>query len=185
VTGAAGNSAKSDGMTRRMPTDELLLQSPARLDWIQIRRVRRQIEQPYTVMGARGANSRVVMSAKVVHDEDVASAKFWEEGGLEPSNEAVLVCGSKHGRLRDPAGKSNRAEHGEVGAPIHWNSVDELVTALDPSVGSTHRQVHAGFVEKYESFGGHAANPAQERFALGLDVGPQTFQRPAAFFLTT
>src|SRR5260370_28847683 len=185
IASASGDSTERGWVSRRMTPHILLLERPARLDWVQIGRVRRHVEEADLARRAGRGDARVVVRSKIVHDEHVVWAKLGEEDVLQPSDESLLVCRGEHGGERDPAGQSDRAEHGQVLSPIHRHALDEFVPALDPCMRATHREVHAGFLEQNDPFGGHPPNATQELSTLHFDVWPQTFQRPAAFFLTT
>jgi len=125
------------------------------------------------------------MGTKVVHHDYVTATELRQQLGLEPPNEPILVRRLEHRRENDPARQPNRAEQGEVLAPVHRNAVHELLAALHPRVAAAHRYVHPRFVEEDQPLEGDAADLAQERFALLDDVGAQTLQRPSAFFFTT
>ena len=183
--GASGDPPKRRRVSRRVSPNVLLLQRPSGLDWVQIGRVRRHVHEPHLARRARRSNARVVVRGEVVHHQHVVRTKLGQEHRLQPSNESLLVGCCEHRGERDPAGQSDRAENGQVLSPVHWHALDEFVAAFDPRMGATHREIHAGFVEENELLGRHPPNTAQELPTLHFDVGPQTFQRPAAFFLTT
>lgn len=185
IASTSGDSPKGFSVARCVSTDILLLERPARLDGVQIRRVRRKVNEVDAASRARGRNARVVVRGQVVHDEHIVRTKLREKDGLEPSNESLLVGRREHGGECHPAGQSDRPENRQVLPPVHRHSVDELVAALHPGVGSTHGDVHARFVDENEPIRGNFADSAQELPTLHFDVGPQTFQRPAAFFFTT
>lgn len=172
-------------MTRSVLANILLLEGPPRFDWIQVGRIGRQIEKANAVFDACCGDTRIAMGRKVVHDEHVVGAKLGEQNALHPPNEPLLVRGGEHGRESDPSGQPDRSEDGQILSPVHGNAVDEFAASLHPRVRAAHREVHARFVDENELVGGDAPYPAQELPALLLDVGPQTLQRPAAFFLTT
>jgi hypothetical protein len=172
-------------MARCDAPDVLLLQRPSRFDRIVVGRVRRQVDDANAARGAGGRNARIVMGAKVVHDDDVAAAELGQQLGLHPRDEAVLVRGREHAREHDPAGQADRAEQREVLAPVHGNSVDEFLAALHPSVAPAHRHVHPRLVEEHQAVSRHAPDAVQERSTLDDDVRPQTLQWPSALFFTT
>ena len=172
-------------MTRTVLANKLLLKGPRRFDWIQVGRIGRLIEKAHAAPRACYGDARIVMGGKVVHDEHVALAEFGEKNTFHPANKSVFVRGGEHGRECDPAGKSDRSEDGQILPPVHGNSIDKLAASLHPRVRAAHREVHARFIDENELVGGNAPDPAQELPAFFLDVGPHTFQRPAAFFLTT
>lgn len=185
MTGPARESAKRNGMARSVATDILLLKSPTRLDGIQVRRIGRHVQQTHAAERARGGDSRIMVGGKVVHHEHVTGTELGQKLALEPANKSFCVGCGEHRSEHDPSGEPNRSEHGQRFAPIHGNAIDELAATLHPRVCSAHRKVHARFVEENQLVGGDAADQAQELAALLLDVGAQTFQRPAAFFLRT
>jgi len=183
--GASCDTTKCRGVARRMTSNVLLLQCPSGLDWIQIGRVRRHVYQLHPPRRAGGSDARIVVRGEVVHHEHVARTQLRKENGLQPSNEPLLVGCGEHGGERDPAGQSDRTKNGQVLPPVHWHALDEFIAAFDPCVRATHGEVHARFIEENELLGGYVTNAAQELPTLHFDVGAQTLQRPAAFFLTT
>jgi len=185
MSGSSGDTPKRSGVAGSYASDVLLLQRPTGFDWIEVRRVWRQIDHANPARAACRHDPGIVMSAEVVHDDDVAAAELRQQLRLEPLHEPVLVRRLEHRGEHDPACQSNRTEQREVLAPVHWDAVDELLAAFDPRVAATHGHVHPRFVEEDESLERDAADPAQERFALRDNVGAQTLQRPSALFFTT
>src|SRR5260370_33837009 len=104
-----------------MLADVLLLQGPPRLDGIEVRRVRRLIEETYAARDARRFDPRVVMRAEVIHDEDVAASEPWEKLLLEPSYEAITIGGLPLSNEDHPTSSANRPQQRERLAPIHRN----------------------------------------------------------------
>ena len=185
VASPSCDSPEGVWVTRRKPPDVLLLKCPARFDRIQVRRIGGQIKKVHTALEARGGDTRVVMGGEVVHHEHVVRVKLGEQNALHPANEPLFVRCGKHGREGDPSGQTDRTEDCQILSPVHGNSVDELAASFDPCMRPAHREVHARFVDENQLVGANAPDPAQELPAFFLDVGPQTFQRPAAFFFTT
>src|SRR5438270_12607150 len=88
IASAAGDSPKRFRVARRMSPNELLLKRPARLDRVEIGRVRRHVDETHLVGRARSCDARVMVRGEVVHDEHVVRAELGEKNGLEPSNES-------------------------------------------------------------------------------------------------
>lgn len=172
-------------MARRMSADVLLLECPTWFDGVQIRGVGRHVDEMNASVSTCSGDTRVVVGGEVVHYEHVVALELREKDGLEPSDESVLVGGREHGRERHPARQPDCPKDGQVFAPIHGDSFDKLVAAPDPGMRPAHCEVHARFVEENELIGRHSSNATQELSTLHFDVGPQTLQRPAAFFFTT
>lgn len=185
MTGAESDSAESDGVTRRVLADVLLLQCPAGLDGIEVGRVRGLVDDPNAFCLAGRDDAGVMVGAEVVHDDHVATFQSRQEAPGQPRDEALLVGRLEHRVEDNPAREANGANQGQVLAPVHRDAIDELLATLDPRVAAAHPHAHAGFVEKNQPFDGNPSNLSQERFAFFDDVGPETFQRPDAFFFTT
>jgi hypothetical protein len=185
IASPSGEATESQWMTGTVPANILLLKGPPRFDWIQVRRIGRQVEKTDAAHRARRGDARVVVGGQVIHDEYVVRAKLREKNALYPANESLFVGRGKHRREGDPTGQADRSEDGQVLSPVHGNTVDEFAAPLYPCVRAAHREVHAGFVDENELVSGDAPYAAQELPAFFLDIGPQTLQRPAAFFLTT
>lgn len=185
VARTTGDATKDIGVAWRDATDVLLLKRPARLDRVEVWRVRRQIDDANATRATGGPNPRVVMSLEVVHDHDVAATKFGQQLPLHPRDETVLVRGREHAGEHDPSRDPDRAEQREVLAPVHRDPIDEFLAALHPRMAPAHRHVHSGLVEEHEPVGRHATDLPQVRRTLYDDVRPQTLQRPSALFFTT
>lgn len=185
VARTTSDAAKRIGVAWRDATDVLLLERPARFDWIEVGRVRRQIDDANAARSTGGRNPSIVVGPQIVHDHDIAAFELGQQLALDPRNEAVLVRGRKLTRQHDPSGEPNRPEQRKVRAPVHRDPIDELLAALDPRMAPTHRHVHPRLVEEHEPFDGYATDLSQIRRTLDDDVRPQTLQRPSALFFTT
>lgn len=185
VASSACDTAKSVWVSGRDAAHVLLLQCPARLDRVEVRRVGRQVDDAHAASSAGRTNSWVVMGTQVVHDDDIAASELGQQLVFYPGYEAILVRRGEHARQNDPSGQADRSEHGEVRAPVHRDPVDEFFATLKPRVAPAHREIHPRLVEEHQPVDGHAADLPQERRALDDDVRPQTLQRPSALFFTT
>ena len=185
VASPSRDSAKGVWMSGRDAAHVLLLQRPTRLDRVEVRRVRRQVNDAHAASSAGRTDARIVMGAQVVHDDDIAALELGEQLAPYPGYEAILVRSGEHARENDPPGQANRSEHDEVRAPVHRNSVDQFFATLNPRVAPAHREIHPRLVEEHQPVDRHAADLPQERRALDDDVRPQTLQRPSALFFTT
>ena len=172
-------------MTRGMPSEVLLLHSPAGLDGIEVGRIRRQVHDTDTVCPAGGCDPGVMVRGQIVHHDNVARREAREQLGLEPRDEAGPVRGLEHRGEDDPTRQPDRAKEGEIGAPVHGDAIDELSAPLHPGMASPHGQIEARFVEEDELLDRNAKDPSSKRPPLRYDVGPLTLQRPASFFLMT
>jgi hypothetical protein len=183
--GTTCNPAKGDGVPRSVLSDVLLLERPARLNGVQVRRVRRQVDDTHAARGTCRDHARVVMGGEVVQDEDIAGRETTEEASPEPSDESAPVGRLEHRVEHDPAREADSAEQREIRAPVHRQTVDVFAAALHPGMAAAHREVEPGLVEKYELVGRHTPDLSTKRRSLGYDVWPQTLQRSSAFFFTT
>lgn len=172
-------------MARGVATDVLLLERPTGLDRVEVRRIWRQVHDADAVRLAGLDDSGVVMRRQVVHHEHVAGREARKQLCSEPLDETTTVGRFEYGCQDDPACEPDCTQQRQVGAPIHGYAIDELATALDPRMGPSHREIQAGFVEEDELVDRNSQNPPPECSPPGYDVGPQTLQWPAAFFLMT
>jgi hypothetical protein len=164
----------------------LLLKSPGRFDRIEVRRIRRVVDEPYTGGFAEHFNLRIVMGLRVVHHNDVAASQLREQFGFHPRNEALGIRRIEHCCEQNPARKSNRSDQGEaLSSPVHGYALLKLAAAFDPSVAPRHRAIEASLVEEDETANRDLANRPYEGLSFNDNVRPKTLQRPAAFFLTT
>jgi hypothetical protein len=185
MSGPARETPEVIWMARRDAADVLLLKRPPRFNGIEVRRVRRQIDDADASRSAGGPHAWIVVGGQVVHHDDIAWPQLRQQVSLQPPDEAVLVGGGEHGREHHPSREPDRSEEGEVLAPVHRNVIEELAAAPHPGVAAAHRQVHARLVEKHEPFARDATDLGQVLGTLGDDVRPETLQRPSALFFTT
>ena len=168
-----------------MSSDVLLLQGPSRFDRVEVRRVRRLIDDPDTLLLAGSRDSRIVMSAKVVHYEHVAAVQAGQQAPLQPGDETICSSRSKLSALNHPSRQANCSEKGEVFAPVHGSTIDVFAALLDPGVATPHGEIQARFIEKDEIFYGDAPNSAAKVLSLPNYVRPHLLQWTEPFFLTT
>src|SRR6267143_2556182 len=93
---AASHAAKSDRISRSVPADLLLLQDPARLDRIEVMRVRREVDDADAAGRADSDDPLVVMRREIVEQQDVTPLELGEQLLGEPIDEALLVRAGKH-----------------------------------------------------------------------------------------
>ena len=184
-TRATGQGTKGSTGPRRELADVLLLERPRWFDRIEIRRVRRLINQAYTTRGAERADAGVVVSGQVVHDEDVASLELRQQLPGEPVDETFSVRGLPNRGQHNPPIPPNRSEQSEVLPTVHRHPIDEFLAALHPGVAAAHVYAQPGLIKKNQPIRIDPGKLFQERGAFGDDVGPKALQRPSAFFFTT
>jgi hypothetical protein len=84
--------------------------------WVQVGRVRRQEEQFGPGTTDRLADGGPLVTAKIVHDDDVAGAERGQQHLLDPGGEACAVDGLvEHARSIDPV-MAQRGEEGRSAA---------------------------------------------------------------------
>jgi hypothetical protein len=142
--------AQDDSITWRDRFDVLLCERPARFDWIQVRRVRRQVFDASIGPLDQRNDATVVMSLGVVENDDVAEFELRNQALANPSNEAIGIRRFEDRAHRDPTRETHGTDHREARAPIHWPWIDELFAATNPCVRATHREIRRGFVKEYE-----------------------------------
>ena len=176
--GAAQVSARawSDG------PDALLDQAPRGLYRIQIRGVGGQELQRRAALFDELADAPVFVCPEIVQDDDVPRPQSRGEAPGHPRDEAVGIGRLPAGAHRQPAIRSDRADHRQVVPPIHRPWVDHDGPPLDPRMRPAHRQIRARFIHKHEPRGIYPRGPLAERGALGADVGPVLFRGPRTFF---
>src|SRR6266849_4220409 len=184
-TRATGNSEKRRPGSRRMSSNVLLLESPPRLDRVEDRRVRREVEHPDTKRLAPGSHSYIVMGGQVIEHQHIPTLESRKQFRDEPCHEAVLIGGGEHSAQKYPTGYSDRSEQSEVWAPVHRRPLNVLGPLLDPGMASRHCEVESRFIEEDEPLDRDAAHDFQERRALFDDVWAELLERSEAFFFTT
>jgi hypothetical protein len=177
VTRTARDAPKRVRIPRRATPNDLLLQCPRRFDWVEIGRVRRQVHDTNSVCPSSWNYATIVMGTEVVHDEDVAVVKPGEKSLREPLDESICVGGLVLRAQHNPARMPNRAEQREARTPLDQRYViRQLAAALDPTVATTHRKIHPGFVEEDKAVYRDTADLLLECFAFPEDVRPETLQ---------
>ena len=185
IASATRNTAEGVDTSRRVLADVLLLERPARLDWIQIRRVRREVKDANASSTARNDDSLIVVRGEIVHHENVATTELREQLPLEPVDEAIRVGRGEHRALLHPPASSNCADQRQVLSPGHGDSLDVLGATLHPSVGPRHSTVEPRLVHEDEPLDVDPLHLADERRAFLDDVGAELFERASPLFFTT
>src|SRR5256885_6317259 len=101
------------------------------------------------------------MRVPVVHHYDVTAPQLRQQLLGEPAGEAVPTCALELCAENHPAAEPNRAEQGQVLAPVRGHALDEFHTALYPCVATSHRAVQSGLVEEYEPLRSHPRDRSQ------------------------
>lgn len=121
------------------------------LDRIEVRRVGREEQQPCSDRTDRLADGSTLVTAEVVHVDDVAGIERWHEELHDPGGEALTIDWSvEHARRIDPVvpqggHEGQRTPFAERGAG------DELVTAWRPAPDRRHIRLGPGLVDEDEA----------------------------------
>src|SRR6266849_301225 len=183
--GPASDAAEGEGISRSVATDLLFLESPAGLDRIEVVRIGRKVDAADSTSRAEWDHSLVVVCQEIVEDEHFASHEARKQLLREPFDEDLLARTGEHRGEEDPAGQPQRAEQGEVLAPVHRRALDVDAALLHPGVAASHRAVEPGLIEEDQLARCHAADQAPEGFSLGDHVGTELLERTKKFFFTT
>lgn len=185
MASSSGNADEGVGSARRVAPDMLFLQGPAWLNRIEVRRVRRLVDESDAALLAGSWHSRVMMGPKVVHHEYVSAAQPGEQPSLEPLDKSIGSGGGELRALHYPSFQADRTEESEILAPVHGTAVDMLAPLLDPGVATSHREIEPGFIEENELFNRDAPQLSPKGRSLQDYVGSHLLQWAEPFFLTT
>jgi hypothetical protein len=166
---AASDSDQSIRVAWSVTTNVLFLESPARLDGVQIGRVRREVKQPDVFGRAGGLYFGVVVGTQIVHDQNVSFGEPGKESSREPSGEPVTIRGNELGGQLNPSTQADGTEQREVLAPVHGPMVNVLAALGQPDVAATHGEIQARFIEEDELLNRNFCNSPQEGFSPGYD----------------
>src|SRR6266571_3908808 len=165
--------------------DPLLHQRPRGFDRVEVVGVRRQ-----EAHGGAGAFDQVTdlagfVGGEIVHDDHIPAAQMTHQVTTHPHDEAHGVHRPPRRRQGQPAVHADRADEGQVVAPVHRPGFDQHRPARQPGVRPAHGEIRAGFVEKDQPPRVYPLDPLAERRAFGLDGDTILFRRSRSFFLKT
>ena len=122
-------------------------------DWIEVRGVGRQEQQPGPSRADRLADGCALVTAKVVHDDDIAGVERWDEELLDPGGEAEAVDRSvKDARRIDPV-MTECCQEGQRAPFAERRAGDELAAARRPASDRGHVGLGPGLVDEDEAPG--------------------------------
>jgi len=122
------------------------------------------------------------VAAQIVHDDDIARRKCWNEELFDIGEEASPIDGTVDdaGRL-DPVA-SERCEEGE-GSPVSMRNLgDEPLAASAAPMGARHIGFGPGLVEEDQAGGVELALVAPPALAPSVNVRPVLLACVQAFF---
>jgi len=128
----------------------LLERRPVRLDRIQFRRVRRQVEQPGARVLDHCAHGCIAVLAEVVEYDDVAWLELRNEIACDEVEEVEGLHRALHWAESDESGRADRADQRDVVAPVHRSKRARALTHGSPRSRRCHRDVAARFVDEDE-----------------------------------
>ena len=125
---------------------------PGQFNRIEVRRVRRQIDQVRSTPLDQGFNPSDLVGRQVVHEQDVARLQRWDDALLDVAIEDVAIDSTRHDqRCRD----ARRANYGQRRGSCPRRQRGILHHALigcGAPIQSRQTQIDARFVEKFEPF---------------------------------
>jgi len=178
----AGDASQREGRPWGVGPDALLDESPGRLDGIEIVRVGRQVAHGGAPLFDQRADFRGFVRLQIVEQDDITRTQARPEAAAHPLDEARLRHRAPLRAEGQPPVATDGADDREIVAPVHRPRLHVFLPPLNPRVGSAHRDVRPGFIEKDQTFRIDVAHPPQERGAPGLDVRSVDFARPRPFF---
>ena len=108
------------------------------LDWVQVGGVGRQEEQLCACCPDGFPDADALVTAQIVHDDDIARREGGNEELLDPGGKALCVDGTiEHARGIDPIGAKGR-DKGQRRPFAKWRPADEPGSALAPPPDRRH-----------------------------------------------
>src|SRR5262245_30240984 len=185
VTSGAGGTAERGACPRRSGPEMFLDQPPSGFDRIEVVRVgRQQFHRRLAAFDDR-TDRRILVRVEVVQHHDVAVPQMRRQTAADPVNERLGVNRVPFGAQREPALLAQRADQGQVVAPVHRPRFHIFLAAADPHVRAAHRQMGARFIDENQPPRIDAAHPSQECRTLRCHIRPVALARPRAFVLST
>src|ERR1700722_877403 len=160
-----------EGARPRLSENRLQLR-PSVLDWIEVGRIARKVDEPRTAGFDELANARRLMRTEPVEGDNVT--------GLQLRGKALLGigfersgghCAAQHHRRGDPV-ESQSGRHGDVVAPVLRRRVYRALPRERARVHRRHREVDARFVDKEEASRPPDDVAPEESQAFLLDLWP-------------
>ena len=132
-------------------TQDRLNFRPRQFNRIEVRRVRRQIDQVCATGLDQSLNPLDLVGRKIVHEQDVTWLESWDDTLLDVAIKYAAVDGSR----QDQGGRDAcQADHGQ-GRGLRprrlRRTVHHPLIGCRAPVQPSQAQIYAGFVEKFES----------------------------------
>ena len=152
------------------------------LDRVEVGRVWRQIPEP----GACGADhlpdSRRLVGAEIVHDDDVAGLEHRHELLLDIGAEAVAVDRSIEDTRGSKTVEPQGAEEGQRAPVAVWCKAAQAFAARSPASQRSHVGLDPGFVDKHQPFRIETRLPGAPALPSPRNVGASLLKGEQRFF---
>lgn len=124
---------------------------PALLDWVEVGRVRRQIEQRCSGRTDEFLYAGDFVRSEIVHHHNLSGLELRTQNVLQISEKDVAIGGRLNHHRAHPAGKTDGTQHRQ-GAPVACgNSFVDTLTAHRPPIPPGHFRCDPAFVEENEA----------------------------------
>ena len=181
--GAADRPQGLDGPSRCALQEPLELREHE-FDRVEIRTVRRQVDDPRASCRDRLTNTRDLMDAEIVHNDDVARPERGYQVVSDPAKEDLAVDGPIYDQGRRQASRAKGSEEGRR-LPVTVRHAGQQAFALGrPATRPGHVRLGPCFVDEHEPIWVQERLLPLELLPPLRDVRPLPFRGDKYFFLT-
>jgi hypothetical protein len=179
--GADASPSGFDGSLGRLAKQGLELGEDL-LDWIEVRTVGRQEEQPGADSADGSAHGFALVAAEIVHNDDVARLERWYEELLDIGFEAFAVDGPiENARRVDPIMPQGRKECERLPVAV-WRLPAQALSSQSPAMGAHHVGFGPGLIDEDEASGINLSLMPFPSCPSVRDVGPVLLGWQQRFF---
>ena len=151
-------------------------------DWIEVRGVGRQEQQPGSGRADCLADGRALVAAKIVHNDDIARRERGHEELLDPCGKAVTVDRSiEDARRVDPV-MAKCSQEGQRAPFAERSAGDQLAPARRPAPDRRHVGLGPGLVDEDQPPGIKPPLVLLPLFPPARDLRPQLLDGEQRFF---
>lgn len=152
------------------------------LDRIEVRAVRRQVEQVHARVFEAFLDARHLVSRQIVDDDDAVWPHFRDQAFLKPLPEDHPGHGARE-QLRGQDAVMRQARDEGGCHPVTVRSLGEqLLTLWAPAMAARHRRVRAGLIDKHQRCEVELGLSRPPERACKRDVGAILLSREDRFF---
>ena len=155
----------------------LLELRPAFLDGVEVRGVRRQVEQFCTGGGDSLPNTLDFVSGKIVHDDNIAVLELGAQCVIQERKKDIGIGRCFNSHRGNPSFDADCAEHGQS-SPTSWGGVVQPLTTLHPAITPCHLRRYPAFIDEDQVLRFNVCDARWPLCPFGLDPQQVLLGRP-------